>query len=153
MSPDADRIRRVFEEALERSGEERAAFLDEACAGDAEMRREVESLLEAESGMGSFLGGDGIAASLNEALADDDALVGRTLGRYRVPAHLPSIITWQNLKTASLSTLAGTRMIIFFATRSFRKLPIKAWRLTSVGFIIVTLAKSWSITRNLIKTL
>jgi hypothetical protein len=38
-------IDRVFAEALEREPEERAAFLDDACGGDAELRHEVESLL------------------------------------------------------------------------------------------------------------
>jgi eukaryotic-like serine/threonine-protein kinase len=43
-----DRLRevlRVREEALARGGAERAVYLDSACAGDAELRREVESQL------------------------------------------------------------------------------------------------------------
>lgn len=38
-------IERLYHAALEREPDERAAFLDEACAGDDELRREVESLL------------------------------------------------------------------------------------------------------------
>jgi TolB-like protein len=38
-------ISRIFHEALGRDSRERAAFLAEACAGDAELYREVESLL------------------------------------------------------------------------------------------------------------
>jgi eukaryotic-like serine/threonine-protein kinase len=34
-----------FQSAVERAPEERAAFLDEACHDDEDMRREVESLL------------------------------------------------------------------------------------------------------------
>ncbi|MDJ0838813.1 MAG: serine/threonine-protein kinase [Acidobacteriota bacterium] len=34
---------------------ERTAFLDEACAGDPELRRELESLIEADAGAGEFL--------------------------------------------------------------------------------------------------
>ena len=37
--------RDLFLAALERPPDERAAFLQEACAGDEELRREVESLL------------------------------------------------------------------------------------------------------------
>ncbi len=37
----------MFEAAQERPPHERAAFLDQACGGDAELRREVESLLRA----------------------------------------------------------------------------------------------------------
>ena len=36
-------IRRVFDEAARRSSEERAEYLREACAGDAELRAEVEA--------------------------------------------------------------------------------------------------------------
>ncbi len=39
-----ERIKEVFSAALERDPSARVAFLDEACAGDAEMRREVDSL-------------------------------------------------------------------------------------------------------------
>ena len=41
------KIEEVFHTALERPAEERAAFLDGACAGDRELRSEVESLLSA----------------------------------------------------------------------------------------------------------
>ncbi len=44
---DFDKIRKLFQTALERDGEERFAFLDEACGGDASLRAEVECLLEA----------------------------------------------------------------------------------------------------------
>lgn len=48
MDPETwKRIERVFLEALERAPEERGAFLDEACAGDAALRREVEAELRA----------------------------------------------------------------------------------------------------------
>ena len=38
-------IDRIFAAALEREGADRSAFLDEACAGNAQLRQEVESLL------------------------------------------------------------------------------------------------------------
>jgi serine/threonine protein kinase/dienelactone hydrolase len=49
---DSERFHRVdelYHAALERNGEERSEFLRQACAGDAELRREVESLLEFDS--------------------------------------------------------------------------------------------------------
>jgi len=46
--PDWSRIRKLLEEAIERPAEERAAFLDKACADELELRREVESLLAHE---------------------------------------------------------------------------------------------------------
>src|SRR5580765_7754752 len=45
----------IYFAALARSPEQRAAYLDEACAGDAELRRRVERMLEAEPKLGSFL--------------------------------------------------------------------------------------------------
>ncbi len=41
-------VEELFHAALDRPPEERAAFLDRACDGDAELRREVESLLAAD---------------------------------------------------------------------------------------------------------
>src|SRR5262249_19751966 len=49
------RIQSIFDEALAREGPARAAFVAEACAGDDELRREVESLLAAHADAGSFL--------------------------------------------------------------------------------------------------
>ena len=48
-------IEKTCHDALERDRAERAAFLDHACAGDVELRREVESLLAEQAGAGSFL--------------------------------------------------------------------------------------------------
>jgi serine/threonine protein kinase len=47
---------RIFADALElRSPEERRHYLDEVCAGDSDLRRDVESLLEAHEQAGGFL--------------------------------------------------------------------------------------------------
>ncbi|HET6897662.1 MAG TPA: serine/threonine protein kinase, partial [Vicinamibacteria bacterium] len=45
----------MFQAALARASEQRAAFLDEACGGDAELRREVEGLLAAHEAADDFL--------------------------------------------------------------------------------------------------
>jgi hypothetical protein len=45
----------MFTEALKRPVAERGAFLDQACAGDAELRRKVEELLRAYERLGDFL--------------------------------------------------------------------------------------------------
>jgi non-specific serine/threonine protein kinase/serine/threonine-protein kinase len=49
------RPKEVFLAALARPPELRSAFLDEACGGDDELRREVDSLLAAHDAAGSFL--------------------------------------------------------------------------------------------------
>ncbi len=49
-----ERVKEVYHSALDRDPSERAAFLDQACRDDREIRREVESLLAGASA-GSFL--------------------------------------------------------------------------------------------------
>jgi hypothetical protein len=62
MTPQrSSRIKEVWEAALEKPEQERPAFLDSACGGDAELRAEVEHLL-AESHAARKLGpGDTLA--------------------------------------------------------------------------------------------
>src|SRR5688572_24211363 len=55
MTDSPKNARDIFLAAVERSTDERAAFLDAACAGDAELRRRVEALLRAHDDTGSML--------------------------------------------------------------------------------------------------
>jgi eukaryotic-like serine/threonine-protein kinase len=50
-----DRIKEIFEAALERPAEARASFIAAACHGDAEMRAELDDLLEGHARAGNFL--------------------------------------------------------------------------------------------------
>ena len=45
MSGDAKSVKAIFERALEKDAADRAALLEEACAGDLALRRRVERLL------------------------------------------------------------------------------------------------------------
>ena len=45
----------IFFAALERPPSERAAFLDQACAGNAELRDRIEKMLAAQPHLGKFL--------------------------------------------------------------------------------------------------
>jgi serine/threonine protein kinase len=57
----------IFAEALEKSTPaERAAYLDEACAGDAVLRQRVETLLKSHEAGGSFLGKPAIQCAAEE---------------------------------------------------------------------------------------
>ena len=49
-------IGQLYSEAAELAPESRAAYLAHACAGDEDLRREVESLLAEEEVAGDFLG-------------------------------------------------------------------------------------------------
>jgi hypothetical protein len=56
MSPEDWKIvKKHLEEALRRSPDDRASFLDEVCGADGRLRAEVESLLEAERRLGDFM--------------------------------------------------------------------------------------------------
>jgi serine/threonine-protein kinase len=78
----------LFEAALERAPHERAAFLDEACAGDQGLRREVESLLEHDRDADDFLAEP--ALELVGSAPRDRSWVGRQFGFYRVDGLLGS---------------------------------------------------------------
>ena len=47
----------IFHHAQAKPAAERVAFLDQACAGDSDLRRRVESLLGVHDNPGSFMGG------------------------------------------------------------------------------------------------
>lgn len=79
----------VLAAALEREGEERAAFLDRACGSDAWLRAAVERALAAEAEEGGPLPAAGQAGPLWDALAAelaaaDDIAAGQQVGAFRV---------------------------------------------------------------------
>jgi eukaryotic-like serine/threonine-protein kinase len=55
MAGQRDLAEQLFEAALDLSPEDRPAFLDRECNGDTELRRDIESLLAAETERGTFL--------------------------------------------------------------------------------------------------
>jgi non-specific serine/threonine protein kinase len=79
------KINDLFESAIERTPEERAAFLDESCHGDEAMRREVESLLTSHERAENFI--EVPAFEVAPELVTNDkagALVGKLIGHYRI---------------------------------------------------------------------
>jgi non-specific serine/threonine protein kinase/serine/threonine-protein kinase len=77
------RVDRLLQQALERSPAERTAFLDEACAGDAQLRRELDSLLAADAEAGSFLEKP-FADNFTDALTSAQAAAGQRIGAYQL---------------------------------------------------------------------
>ena len=55
------RVKEIFEGALEKHGAEREAFLDRVCNGETEVREEVESLLRSYEVAGSFMESPAVA--------------------------------------------------------------------------------------------
>ena len=75
------RIEDVFAEALAWPPEDRSHRLDEACGGDARLRAEVESLLEAHAQAGPFMAEPSVEPAESESLGEG---AGTTVGRYRL---------------------------------------------------------------------
>jgi len=76
-------IRKVFDETVALSPEERTSFLNQACAHDKELRREVESLLHSDDKAGAqFLNTP--AVDLATLLASAPVRLGRRIGPYNV---------------------------------------------------------------------
>ncbi len=80
------RVKAVCAAALDRGPAERAAYLDEACAGDAALRAEVESLIGAYNRAGEFIEQPAVAhlAAPLDALPSLDPNLGRSIGPYVV---------------------------------------------------------------------
>ena len=75
----------LFQSAVERAPEERAAFLDEACHDDEGMRREVESLLTSHERAENFIEVPAFEVAPELVTNDSaDALVGKLIGHYRI---------------------------------------------------------------------
>src|SRR5207244_8810275 len=92
MNPERyQRIQALLQSALERESDERGAFLNEACAGDDSLRRQVESLLVSHEQAGSFL--ESPATQVGAPLVTDarpKLTAGDALGPYRVLSQIGS---------------------------------------------------------------
>src|SRR5215212_7395339 len=94
MTPDRwQKIDQLLDEVLGVSPERRAEFLSEACAGDEELRREVESLLAAHERSGSFIEAnpakDIVSAFTKQYLQNPPpSMIGKKLGHYEFVALL-----------------------------------------------------------------
>src|SRR5215468_2465549 len=86
MTPERyQQIDQLADAALELGVEERAAFLDQACAGDEELRRQVERLLSAHEREDGFLLTPALESIAQEmAAVQAQSLIGRRLGHYRI---------------------------------------------------------------------
>jgi tRNA A-37 threonylcarbamoyl transferase component Bud32/tetratricopeptide (TPR) repeat protein len=79
------RVKELFCAALESDADSRVAFLNEACAGDAGLRAEVDSLLRAHDTTGDFIETPAAHAALGIAAdAEPPTWIGRRVGDYRL---------------------------------------------------------------------
>ena len=76
------KVEETFHTAMERPAQERSAYLDSVCAGDVELRREVESLLSELAESKGFM--ELPAGGLSIASLDLPSLEGRSLNHYQI---------------------------------------------------------------------
>lgn len=81
-------VEEIFHQALERPPSERAAWVNEACGEDAELRAEVSSLLESDPAAAGFVGSK-VEKAVRQLHEDDfqatpRAMEGREVGPYRL---------------------------------------------------------------------
>lgn len=78
-------IDELFKRAIQLGAEERAAFLARECAGDRELREEVESLLAAHDSSSEFMDAPVFDDAIKLLQSDDDELkAGDRIGNYEV---------------------------------------------------------------------
>ncbi|HEX8651172.1 MAG TPA: protein kinase [Pyrinomonadaceae bacterium] len=92
MTPERwQRIDEILQAALDCAPQRRKTLLDEACAGDEALRKEVEALLASDGEAGSFIErpASEVAAEL---LADDqvNSAIGQHIDHYKIVEHLGS---------------------------------------------------------------
>jgi serine/threonine protein kinase len=86
MTPERwQQVEDVLQAALDRPPPERAAYLEEACAGDEELKDEAAQLLTAHDEAGDFMERPAIAHDARVLIGgDEDVNVGRAIGPYRI---------------------------------------------------------------------
>src|SRR5262249_59046500 len=90
MTPERwQKIEGLYHAGLKRDDGRRGDFLDEACAGDGPLRREVETLIAAYETAGHFM--ETPPKDVMARMFDDEReqlMIGRTLGHYQLRALL-----------------------------------------------------------------
>jgi serine/threonine-protein kinase len=90
MTPERwQQVKNLFHAALELDASQRAAFLDEACAGDPSLRRQVEALMASHEGAPSFLEAPALeVAAQMMAQEQANSPVRQTIGPFKIVKRL-----------------------------------------------------------------
>lgn len=81
-------VERLYHAARERSGDERAAFLSEACAGNKALRGEVESLLRYEDEAKNFIGSPALEVAAKIMADEHSATIPKMINQYKIISSL-----------------------------------------------------------------
>ena len=137
MSPELhQRVRKLFDEALEKPENERAAFLDAACAGQADVRQAVDRLLDAHREADRFLAsGQGAERRMGRYL------IGRELGRGAMGVVYegidPLIGRHVAVKVIRIDALDGGRQTGFVPANSYSAKRTRRARLLHPGIVVI----------------
>ena len=83
MSDRWQQIQKICQSALELEENRRAAFIEQACADDKELRREVESLLKFET-RDRFIKEPALEVAAKMVVQEPQSLIGQQLGAYQI---------------------------------------------------------------------
>ena len=84
MTPERwQQIKALLESALERTPRDRNAFLNEVCAGDPDLRVELEALIESHNRAGDFIESPAYQVMAG-SLVETDLVPGRAIGPYQI---------------------------------------------------------------------
>ncbi|MBI3949256.1 MAG: serine/threonine protein kinase [Acidobacteria bacterium] len=85
MTPERwQQVKEAFEAALEQEPHQRAAFIERTCAGDEELRREVESLLESHEKARRFFDHSAFDEAVRAFAEPDIEMAGGRIGVYEI---------------------------------------------------------------------
>jgi eukaryotic-like serine/threonine-protein kinase len=86
MTPERWRqVVEVFDAAVEREPDQRAAFIEEACRGDQALKKEVESLLAADEPRDGFLKASAAEVVASQYLSHEaESKIGQSFGQYKI---------------------------------------------------------------------
>ena len=85
------KVDHILQAALERDPSEREAFLDEACAGDTDLRSQVEALISSDLEAGSFIETPAFEVAAEMIVSEQSKIAsGQAIGPYQVASRLGS---------------------------------------------------------------
>jgi serine/threonine protein kinase/Tol biopolymer transport system component len=149
MKPERyEQIDKVLKAALERPADQRASFLDETCAGDQALRREVESLIGYHERAASFMEMPALeeaartfADNQTEPLGpseEDQGLRGKVISHYRVLEKLGGggmgvVYKTQDTKLPRFVALKFLPKILSQSPEALERLKREAWAASSLN--------------------
>jgi Tol biopolymer transport system component len=86
MKPDRwQKVKEIFQAAMDRAPAERSVFVSDVCDGDEELRQEVESLMSSDGRSGTFLDAPAYEAAAEMIVDNKSGLKkGRTIGPFEI---------------------------------------------------------------------